>query len=247
MKRVFVEQEEAINNALGADCLTSPCNKDGAGPRIAFVGDSHARVLAATMQDDLKAHARHYNFGNSCPFFWGGAGLDDCTPERQAERLAALAAFQPDIIILSSRLAGYLRGGFFEGGETIKLAPQQVTDGVAQLLALAPVVAVYPTPAFSRGVVHSVQLTGEATTPRAEFDAWAAPAFEVLDGLQLGRFKPHEYLCDADLCYGFRDETVLFFDDDHMSAAAVELFREDFFDRVNSVLQTTTARIGDAP
>jgi hypothetical protein len=115
------------------------------------------------------------------------------------------------------------------------------------------VVVIYPIPEIGHKVPETLAKLSlqrrditEFGLLRTNFDERNTKVIDRLDTIVAGtgafRIKPHDILCDPDLCRTYQDGKALYHDDDHLSSAGAALLGPE----IDRVLATSTAQASNA-
>jgi peptidoglycan/LPS O-acetylase OafA/YrhL len=242
---LFAEQDR---DPRWRECLHT--NPDAAGclygdrsrpPTLALWGDSHAAVYAVMLGElAAKREQSIVTFTMpSCPPLDGWAlpdqsWHDNCIAFQRRAMQRILASPSIHSVLLAARFKGYPidrpDSGFGIG----------LRATIARLLSAGKrVFIIYPAPelgehvplAMSRALLAGQPLT-DRTQPIAEFLHDFGREFAFLDALRatgtVAAIKPHQQLCDHQRCFFYRDATVLYYDEHHLSLSGTRQLKALF-------------------
>lgn len=237
---------------------SEPCLlRNGAGPTIALLGDSHAQqwqpaleVYAETSDARIIRATRGGCPANDVtPFIRGESGQvrveDDCTAWRRQVYPQVIDRFDPDVVIVATR--SQVRGLRVDGQDLYPDRPPHLDaraagwDRTLELLTTgrATVLVSRILPTLPERVPACLAERGRTTTAcdfavAGDTDVIAYDAaIASLDGRYAGRvrvFDPTPLACPGGICPAVIDGTIVHRDDNHLSATFVRQHTDEFVD-----------------
>jgi hypothetical protein len=227
----------------------------GQGRSALLWGDSHAHHLLSGIAQTIWANEGvSFAIDNACPpvlprqmavFIGAGRVKDTCVPISQSVESLLKTDGLPSTVIISSRWDYLIRRGDEAGGREVRAVQSALTETVRDLLASdRKVVLLSPVPFDGRdhGSCPARSLVFGADIERCKFDlvdrthgsALAASMLRVVMGQfenerssgRLVLIDVADVLCPDGICNPYLNETVMFSDEDHLSAAGARELQE---------------------
>jgi hypothetical protein len=146
-------------------------------------------------------------------------------------------------VFLSGRFAAYLKvTGENPGFEAALRRTIERLEAAEKKIVL-----IYPVPELGEHVplelsraILSGETPVEKTQPLGEFEHNFGAALAFLDSVaesaNIHRLQPHRTLCDGEKCYFYKERTVFYYDEHHLSLSGARTLKplfEPFFDPVD--------------
>ena len=243
----------------------------GAKHRVVLWGDSHAAVWSMPLVALAKARGfelyvlRH----DGCPPIEGvwrpanNASITLCeTPDIMRRIEDSVAALEPDVVVLTARWSLYSHGWVRNGRmlkangfladrpvsvateETSQAAlARQIPDSIGRLQARSIRVVVIKNPPVLHWEVTNIRKSlAEIQVTAAEHAALDRFTDGIFDRLRaVAIFDPAQDLCH-DTCAVERDGKLLYFDDNHLSAAGANAYQRELGSVIDRALEKATDR-----
>lgn len=210
-----------------------------APPTLALWGDSHAFGYAAMLGELTRERGTSLRVFTmpACPplVAWGQISQDwrdSCTRFQRLAHRQILDTPEIQTVLLAGNYTKYE-----DWGTSFRPALERVVDDL--LAAGKEVVLIYPTPQLEQGVPELLSrkvLAGEMPTkltqPRQAFESATQEVTRSLDRIaqhdRVLTIRPDTRLCDTRECYFYRDKTVYYYDDHHLSLSGAVYLRPLF-------------------
>jgi peptidoglycan/LPS O-acetylase OafA/YrhL len=242
------------NRSIDDSCVFF--GKDATFDLIVF-GDSHFRTLGEAIQRNSNSDFfNHYHVtGNGCMYLRNYDYPENFCRKKTKETIEEFINEKKDsVIVYGGRLPVYLSGEFFYNG-TIKEDGNPgftyndeinkiVIETIEHLINLNyTIVLVYPIPEQGWNVpnqyIYRKKKWGDAVSyPYSIWDKRTRKSNEILDSIEderIIRIYPDKIFCNSfieDQCVGAINDSLFYYDDDHLSIEGAELLADIIVDKI---------------